>query len=812
MATNAKEQDSWLLAADLELVPVSSSITNTVVDAFPKGEHSSLAAAKKRTQLRVIFKFINCDLNQFKDLDNRAKAKQHAANARTFRLPHRKISPGPTRRLELWWQDLLPMVAKHVLALQQELQTTTRVDHGLFSADSNEIGQLSLGPAERAEKRLHGVVNKLVADAPLAPGAHEDDAVDAYSLAKQGLLAKPTGADPSALRAFELLVLEVKRSLTRFRELLNHDLIWTMGSLCHKEVVEQFRLIQKKHIMENSRRVANGDEPILFTAEPLYKYLEDECSVDNTVLLQGCESVVRRYYRKNGVTPAQWLESYAAPLEEIRALRGGTDLTPDQASELWKLTWGSNINAAEYQLMMLYKDRELKPSEWKKIQDFAKGEFDTDIMTNFLVIMAPIFRDAPAGPFTPDNAVKTYNRTHYRDKLKLDPSTIQYAPQPAVSAKKRLLGNAPAARNPNGRGRARGRGANTGHRDGRGRGTGHNVRSPRGPQTSLLSRVKVPFHSQCKTPSCRASVTKTFENHTTANCRFKTLPDGGNRNSTHVPQSSRTNPQRGGGGRGTGKGRGRGAPKRCRFCNEVHPFGKCPLLDKRKLNAPARAQRLKESPQFGTKLRQYFNTQEELDVVSQIAMHYDLLNICQRCVDKNCNGFCNPSAKRRKLVARVRQIIGENADDIGNSIRIAINDNTEYHDPDNERAVMAPMNAESFFTHCDPHEGHGVEEDHDPLMTQSIFTDTPHQDTSILDEDYSISPEENQCFTNEDTELEAEESAYTHKGADLNLGMPYEEGNEGEDIAPQPNPNFDDHFDHQSEDQVGNYMHDYHHS
>jgi hypothetical protein len=244
----------------------------------------------------------------------------------------------------------------------------------------------------------------------------------------------------------------------------------------------------------------------------------------------------------------------------------------------------------------------------------------------------------------------------------------------------------------------------------------------------------------------------------------------------------------------------------------VHPFGKCPLLDKRKLNAPARAQRLKESPQFSTKLRQYFNTQEELDVVSQIAMHYDLLNICQRCVDKNCNGFCNPSAKRRKLVARVRQIIGENADDIGNSIRIAINDNTEYHDPDNERAVMAPMNAESFFTHCDPHGGHGVEEDHDPLMTQSIFTDTPHQDTSILDEDYSISPEENQCFTNEDTELEAEESAYTHKGADLNLGMPYEEGNEGEDIAPQPNPNFDDHFDHQSEDQVGNYMDDYHHS
>ena len=326
MSSSTKEQDSWLQAADLELVPVSSSITNTVVDAFPKGEHSSLSTAKKRTQLRLVFRFLNCDLNSYKDTDKRAQAKTHAASARTFRLPHRKISPGPTRKLELWWQDLLPMVAKHVLALQQELQTTTRVDQGLFSADSTEIGQLSLGPVERAEKRLHGVVNKLVADAPLAPGVDEDDAVDAYSMAKQGLLAKPDGSDPTALRTFDLLVLEVKRSLTRFRELFNHDLIWTMGTLCHKEVVEQFRLIQKKHIIENGRRVANGDPPILFTAEPLYKYLTDECSVDNTVLLQGCESVIRRFYRKNGVTPSQWLELFAAPLEEIRALKGSHDL------------------------------------------------------------------------------------------------------------------------------------------------------------------------------------------------------------------------------------------------------------------------------------------------------------------------------------------------------------------------------------------------------------------------------------------------------------------------------------------------------
>ena len=83
---------------------------------------------------------------------------------------------------------------------------------------------------------------------------------------------------------------------------------------------------------------------------------------------------------------------------------------------------------------------------------------------------------------------------------------------------------------------------------------------------------------------------------------------------------------------------------------------------------------------------------------------------------------------------------------------------------------MAPMNVESFYTHSDPHEGHETDGNHDPLMSEFIFTDTPHEKTSILDEDHSISPEENQCFTNEEALFNAEDSANAHKEADLNLG------------------------------------------
>ena len=70
----------------------------------------------------------------------------------------------------------------------------------------------------------------------------------------------------------------------------------------------------------------------------------------------------------------------------------------------------------------------------------------------------------------------------------------------------------------------------------------------------------------------------------------------------------------------------------------------------------------------------------------------------------------------------------------------------------------------------------------------------------------------NQCFTNEEALFNAEDLANAHKDPDLHLGVPYEEGNGGEDLDSAPNPIFEDHYDQESEDQVGNYMDGYYHS
>ena len=79
-------------------------------------------------------------------------------------------------------------------------------------------------------------MHSLVADNPLAPGADEETVIQAYCLSKMNLTAAPTKV--TILSTLDGLKKEVSRSLTRFREHVNHDLTWVMGIFCHKDAVE----------------------------------------------------------------------------------------------------------------------------------------------------------------------------------------------------------------------------------------------------------------------------------------------------------------------------------------------------------------------------------------------------------------------------------------------------------------------------------------------------------------------------------------------------------------------------------------------
>ena len=100
--------------------------------------------------------------------------------------------------------------------------------------------------------------------------------------------------------------------------------------------------------------------------------------------------------------------------------------------KLWKKTWGRNINMTEITLILNWKElTSLSATKWKKIQKFRTGEFDTNVMEEYLTDMQSQFKN----DYEPDAEVIKYNIEHYRDDLHLKPSEISYTADANTAAK-----------------------------------------------------------------------------------------------------------------------------------------------------------------------------------------------------------------------------------------------------------------------------------------------------------------------------------------------------------------------------------------
>ena len=84
--------------------------------------------------------------------------------------------------------------------------------------------------------------------------------------------------------------------------------------------------------------------------------------------------------------------------------------------------------------MQSYKDIKSSDHDWSRIKNFASGKFNVDLMTAYLVALAPILKNLP--PHVPDASVREYNRANYRDTLSLDPNSINYDQNLQGSGKK----------------------------------------------------------------------------------------------------------------------------------------------------------------------------------------------------------------------------------------------------------------------------------------------------------------------------------------------------------------------------------------
>ena len=407
----------WLDAARKSTVFAAISPATTV-DTYPKAEHQLLATSLTVTDLRLLLKFVKVDPHKLPAGSERDEASRFKTQAKSWLMLHIPPTKGPVRKVETWRQALLPIATQHVITLLAELNLLDKNEKRLYSGDADHPGTLSMTVHDAAKLKMSSIVQSLVADAPLAPAEHEDLQVLIYCKGQLNIVGEPT--DANKLNQLQTYVANIKRSLVRFRELLNHTIMYVSTILCHKETLEHVRNLHSAHVRSNAA-LAAGETPRIFTADTLYHYMIDKCSVDNEDLIRLYKTNLEKLFRKNKVTPLQWLRQYEPLVHELSNLKQAP-LSKTEEQKLWKTSWGRNLNLNETTLLFNLKDIYNFPAaKWKKIVRFRDGEFDTPIMEEFLTLTQQEFKSS----FEPDAGVLKYNYEHYKTK-QFDPKLLVY--------------------------------------------------------------------------------------------------------------------------------------------------------------------------------------------------------------------------------------------------------------------------------------------------------------------------------------------------------------------------------------------------
>ena len=752
--SNKRSMTDWLDAARKSTVFAAISPI-TASDIYPKAEHSLLATTTTMTDLRLVLKFVRLDGNKIPAGSERDDALRFKAQARSWLMLHRPSTKGAVRKVETWWQALLPIASQHVISLLAELNLLDKNEKRLYSGDADHIGTLSMTVHDAAKLKMNSIVQSLVADNPLAPSDHEDLEVLIYSKGQLNIVGEPT--DPNKLNQLQTYVANVKRSLVRFRELLNHTIMYVSTVLCHKETLEHMRNLHSAHVRSNAN-LTEGESPRIFTADTLYDYLKEKCSVDNEDLIRLYKTNLEKLYRKNKVTPLQWLRQYEPLVHELNNLKG-TALSKTDEQKLWKKSWGRNLTLNETTLLFNLKDIYNFPAnKWKRIARFRDGEFDTPIMEEFLTLTQQEFKPV----FEPDAGVLKYNYEHYKNK-QFDPKLLVYTTtkQPdhkqAGSKSKSKTGSQPKSTRNKRVDKSKQRSASRISR-----------------HAKLLQGGALPPHLQCTNPYCvQRNIAR---NHTYATCRNKdkqvfTPADtatSAQRNSTrtHRPLSNHGALQKS--SRNTHdkqqKGKGRNSHNSrypCRICGGTHPYGQCPVLNSRKANTSSVHTRIATAPAAQQRLRQTFYTQDLQHLAKTVISGYDLPNVCHNCLNPSCEGYCNPTQEQKDNVNYVMTALKDDPA-LAQAIRDASR-GTDQADVDSGRAIMAPLNVESFFAATD----WGHEDDDDEQQPASdIFTDNQEADNIFGNEDTNIDMFESQDWDHEDAEGIHGSSELTPRQAD----------------------------------------------
>ena len=689
---------------------VLQPVNALVVDTYPCRNHSMLVGAEDKvtTGLSLLIQFLNTNQKSVgKQLDEKSSEefRTYKAKSAGYRLHHRVSQKAPVETVNRWWKAILALATEHVVLSMNALSLFSKQEKALFQASGQHVGQLSMSMHDAAKYRLHSIVNRLVADNPLSPGEDEAEDVTNYCLAQLGLSPNPTGSEASKLHK---LVGEISKSLIRFREYLNHTVLWATTVFCHKETVQHFKNLHAQHARANSTRTEGELQP--FTAWPIYEYLVQECSVDNDELVEQYKIRLDKMVRKNNVTLLQWLQEFENLVHQVTELTEES-IDPKLETKLWKLTFAENINFDELTDIATAKRAiGYSASQWKKVAKFKNGVFDQAVLRDFLTVTQTYL----TRPFVPDRLVKQNNIARFRRKGH-NPSEICYGVEPP---KKPAKGSKEVPKTVKGSKPQKAKAA---------RGKKPTTAASRKPPAAIRSTA--PKHLWCTNPAC--VLRKIQHTHTTANCLRRSAPRPQSSWSRSTAPSAKSNPSY--------DPSSKALPRACKICGNTHPYGQCPVLLQRRNEVTAR---LNKSAPVKSKLSKSFYNDELMAIATNVATAYDLPDICHTCLDPHCEGTCVPSQQQVDNVRHVKQVLATDHQ-LATAFREA------SYDQGPEPPNLAPLNVETFLA-----------------LDQGLNTDTVHSPTpsdSVVASS-SAGAAEDDDSEEENTNLETSQEA-TNTGA-----------------------------------------------
>jgi hypothetical protein len=376
--------------SDILQKPVQAGISNS--DAWPQKEHETLKGALLEddffTDLMLIMQFNQINLKEeisSVSKHDRDEFRLNHENALSYRIEGTTTNKGSLYNFEQRLKAIKIIVVQHVQDCLQELSPSQR-EKSLFTSEQTTSGAVSQDANLRASRRLHTIVNPILANNLLTPGPNEKQLINDLILKENNLKASAT-VKPTTLEKMKRECKAYAKSLQKMRELFTHYILYALGALCPAQTVDQLKVLQQQHFLSAAYKAASDDAKPPFTALKAINYLETECHTTNTRTVTALKRVLERMARYHNESLFAWLHRFPPLVNELELASKKTFNTLE-LKELWKLNFAKHINAKEATLIKVHHGDHINTTEWNAIQDFGKGVFNFEAMSKLATQMA----------------------------------------------------------------------------------------------------------------------------------------------------------------------------------------------------------------------------------------------------------------------------------------------------------------------------------------------------------------------------------------------------------------------------------------